>query len=271
MSRSHSDVTKVGSVTVDEWFHVASSGHRPHLRLFCLPPMGGSAAHFRDWSHHSSAFVELWAVDPPGRGSRHGVASRRRMDDLARELADAMEPHLDRPYSMFGHSLGGLVAFETVRALRRRGAPQPHHLFLAAIHAPDRGPYRRGIYDLPRNLLVKELTEVWGHRSAALGDEDILDLVLPYLRADCELYEHYAYSPEAPLDCAITAFHGTHDPLIQTPDVAAWAVQTVQSFNLEVFEGDHFFPEQTDFVRRLLSEISTSLGPAGAEIRARAR
>lgn len=258
-------------MTVDEWFQVAASGRRPQLRLFCLPPMGGCAAHFRGWSHHRSPFVEQWAVEPPGRGSRLHVPSRRRMNDLVRELADAMERHLDQPYSMFGHSLGGLIAFETVRALRRRGAPQPEHLFVAAMHAPDRGPYRRGIHDLPRNLLVKELSEVWGHRNAALGDDDVLDLVLPYLRADCELYEHYSYTAEAPLDCPITAFHGRHDSLIRESDVAAWAVQTVQAFHLEVFEGDHFFPDQADFVRPFLSEITASLGAARVMKQARGR
>ena len=80
---------------------------------------------FHAWRSHVSSLAELWAVEPPGRGRRLQVPCHRRMQDLVRELADAMEPHLDGPYSIFGHSLGGLVAFETVRVLRRRGAPQP--------------------------------------------------------------------------------------------------------------------------------------------------
>jgi len=249
-------------VTAYEWFRVAAPERRAKHRVFCLPPMGGCAAQFHGWSDHGSPFVELWAVEPPGRGSRFNVPSRRRMDDLVRELADAMEPHLEQPYSIFGHSLGGLIAFETVRALRRRGVCRPEHLFVAAMHAPDRGPYRRGIYNLPRNRFVKELAGVWGERGAALDDDDMLDLVLPYLRADCELYEHYEHVPEAPLDCPITAFHGIHDSLIRASDVAAWAVQTVDTFQLEVVAGDHFFPGQTDFARGLLGGIAESVRPA---------
>jgi medium-chain acyl-[acyl-carrier-protein] hydrolase len=256
-----SDFAAADATTVGDWFHVAMSRRRSLRRLFCLPPAGGGAVNFDAWRSRVSSFVELWAVEPPGRGRRLQVPCHRRMQDLARELADAMEPHLDRPYSMFGHSLGGLVAFETVRALRRRGAPQPDHLFVAAIHSPDRGPYRRGIHTLPRDLLVRELTHMGGTPNAVLEDEDLLDLVLPCVRADFELYESYSYLPEAPINCPITAFRGTNDASIRMSDMAAWAIQTLRPFRLETVEGDHFFPRDLDFVRRLASEISASSDP----------
>jgi medium-chain acyl-[acyl-carrier-protein] hydrolase len=180
------------------------------------------------------------------------------MQDLVRELADAMEPHLDRPYSIFGHSLGGLVAFETVRVLRRRGAPQPEHLFLAAIHSPDRAPDRRGLHTLPRHSLVRALAQMGGTQKAVLEDEDLLNLALPSVRADFELYESYSYVPDVPIDCPITAFHGSNDALIPMSDMAAWAIQTLQPFRLETVEGDHFFPSDLDFARRLASELPRS-------------
>ena len=106
--------------------------------------------------------------------------------------------------------------------------------------------------------LVRALAQMGGTQKAVLEDEDLLNLVLPSVRADFEIYESYSYVPDVPIDCPITAFHGSNDALIPMSDMAAWAIQTLQPFRLETVEGGHFFPSDLDFARRLASELPRS-------------
>ncbi|MGH1555837.1 thioesterase II family protein [Streptomyces sp. L7] len=108
------------------------------IRLVCLPYAGGSAAVYRTWNQLVPSDVAVCPVELPGRGMRIGEQPFSRLAPLVRALADAMEPLFDRPFALFGHSLGGLVAFELARLLRRRGWPVPCHLFVSASAAPAR-------------------------------------------------------------------------------------------------------------------------------------
>src|SRR5688572_27417607 len=92
------------------------------LRLLCYPYAGGSASLFGRWARKLPAGVELWALQPPGRETRLAEPAPHRMSELVSRLACAVEPHLDVPFAVFGHSLGALVCYELLQELRRRGA-----------------------------------------------------------------------------------------------------------------------------------------------------
>ena len=66
-------------------------------------------------------------------------------------------------------------------------------------------------------------------------------LMLPILRADFKVAQTYAYVPDAPLDCSITAYGGLQDPQATRQDLEAWREQTTASFSVKMFQGDHFF------------------------------
>jgi len=169
-----------------------------------------------------------------------GATLYTRLGDLLETLTDALYPHLDRPFALFGHSLGALLAFEVTRALRRRGAPLPAGLFVAACEAPDRLPSAQ-LHLLPDDALVAELRRLGGTPEQILRDPDFQALLLPIVRADLAVRETYAYAAEPPIPCPITVMIGSHDPQVDAAAAESWRLHTTAPTRVRRFWGDHFF------------------------------
>ncbi len=75
----------------------------------------------------------------------------------------------------------------------------------------------------------------------ALDNVELMNLLLPVLRADIAICETYVYSEEPPLPCPITALGGENDREVSLTDLEAWRDQTVGPFQICLFPGDHFF------------------------------
>lgn len=221
------------------WFPAAATGERP-TRIFCIPYAGGSAAAFARWRAVADERVELIPVQLPGRGARIRERPVDRLDRLAAMLAEALGPRLDRPFALFGHSMGALLAFETARTLRRTGLPVPAALFVSARRAPQRASMRPPLHRLSDAQLIAELRALDGTPAAVLEDEELLGLMLPIVRADLKAVETHHYEAEPRLDCPIRAFGGTRDS-IAPDDLSAWSEQTTRGFGLTMFDGGHFF------------------------------
>jgi len=160
---------------------------------------------------------------------------------LIEALAQALVPLLDKPFAFFGHSLGALVGFELARQLRRQSGVQPVRLFVSADRAPQIPHRDRPIHALPEEELLAELRRLNGIPGKVLEEAELMEIVLPVLRADFAVYENYVYSPEPPLHCPISAFGGLQDQRVSCGDLEAWRDQTSVSFSLRMFPGDHFF------------------------------
>lgn len=211
------------------------------LRLFCLPYAGGGSGVFRPWLHQLPAGVELRAAELPGREARIGMPPYRDLRQAVRDLARAGAPLLDRPYALFGHSMGALLAFELARLLRSAGLALPRVLLLSgrpAAHLPERHP---PLHRLPDQKLLAALKRFNCRRLDVLACPELLALCLPMLRADFALCETYRHRPAAPLECPTLVLGGLADPLVSQSDLFAWREQTCGPFALKMFPGDHFF------------------------------
>jgi surfactin synthase thioesterase subunit len=214
---------------------------QPQLRLFCLPYAGGGASIYRLWSRFLPEEVEVCPLALPGREQRIQEPAFTTMGALVVKLADVLRPHLDIPFAIFGHSMGGLISFELVRQLRRQGLPLPERLFVSAQRAPHLPLHRESFYQLPDAEFRASLYSMGGTPQAVLQNEELMQLMLPMLRADFTLYDTYVYTPEAPLSCPISAFYGEQDPLVTVREVGAWRDQAGGAFSLRSVPGDHFF------------------------------
>jgi surfactin synthase thioesterase subunit len=131
------------------WLYVPRNDVRMTTRLFCFPYAGGSAAIFREWPREFPESVQVCNVELPGRGRRLFEPPFTSMGPLVEEAARALADYLDRPFAIFGHSLGALVAFELARYLRVACGARPTHLFLSATRAPQTIRPESTKYDLP--------------------------------------------------------------------------------------------------------------------------
>ncbi|GAB3432926.1 thioesterase II family protein [Flindersiella endophytica] len=238
-----------------EWF-VRYGSNEPVLRLFCFSYAGGGSALFRSWTDRLLARVEVCAVQLPGRESRTAEPPYRRLKPLVDDLTLAVEPLLDKPFAMFGHSMGALVAFELTRQLRRASAPQPERLFLAAFRAPQLPSPNIRIHHLPDEVL-KTVLRKEGTPKEVLENEELMRALLPTLRADLELCDTYEFAPESPLEVPMSIFGGHQDVRVGRADLERWEDQAGAGFNLTMLPGSHFFVHSAQDL--LLAQLSTEL------------
>jgi medium-chain acyl-[acyl-carrier-protein] hydrolase len=225
-------------------------------RLLCLPHAGAGAATFRDWPRGLPPGVELVAVQLPGRESRLAEPPLDTMTELLPRLAEALRPYLDRPFALLGHSMGARVAFELARHLRRSG-PRPATLYVSGCPAPQL-PARPAVHDLPRDQFVTMLRRLGGTPSEVFDLPELLEMVLPVLRADFAVVETCTYTDEPPLDCRVVAFCGREDPEATPAEVEAWRAQTGSAFTMHVMDGGHFFlhERRADLLRLISADLN---------------
>lgn len=227
--------------TSNLWVTCPKPNPKAKLRLFCFPYAGGSAWVFRPWLNHLPTTIELCPIELPARGKRWAESPITRLDILIEALKTAILPHLNQPFAFFGHSMGGIVSFELTRLLAREYNVSPVYLFISGCRAPQIQDLDPPIHDLPETEFIDELHRLNGTPKVVLENAELMELVLPALRADFAMLETYSYSVDTPLNCPIAVFGGLQDNEVSPEDLQAWNLQTSKMFSWEMFEGDHFF------------------------------
>lgn len=210
------------------------------VRLFCLPYAGGGVAEFARWRLHLPADVEVAPISLPGRDGRRAEAPVRRVEPLAAAIAAAIGPALDRPWAIYGHSMGGALAFAVASALCSAGRRPPEHFFVGARGGPGKPP-GPALRELDDDAFLAALQARYAAiPPAILADRELLAFFLPALRADFEIAETAALEHLPPLPAPATAFVGADDRTATVEDAARWRPY-VANLTVVPLAGDHFF------------------------------
>jgi len=246
------------------WYVCPQTDPEARARLFLFPYAGGGPSVYTKWMHRLPGHLESFIAHYPGRGSRYREPAIRQLSVLVESLYCAIQPLLDKPFAFFGHSLGGLIAFELARHLRRNQRPQPAVLFVSAAGAPHLPDDHQAIHALPDDEFLDSVRQLNGIPAELLGEPEALQLLLPALRADLEALECYRYAPDqAPLDVPLIVFGGLADPRVDRERLKGWALHTNLRFKLRYFPGDHFFIRTAG--EAVLDAISAELTAAHAK------
>jgi medium-chain acyl-[acyl-carrier-protein] hydrolase len=160
---------------------------------------------------------------------------------LVQELAQGLFPFLGKPFAFFGHSMGATISFELARYLRREHHLMPRHLFVSGRRAPHMPATHAQTYNLPEPEFLVALRDLNGTPHEVLEQPDLMELMLPLLRADFELSETYTYSNGPLLDCPMSIYGGEEDNDVPREHLTAWGELTTGTVSLKMFPGDHFF------------------------------
>jgi medium-chain acyl-[acyl-carrier-protein] hydrolase len=253
------------------WITCPKPKPQARLRLFCFPYAGGGASIFHPWSKLLPPEIELCSIQLPGRESRLKETLFTQLLPLVESLSEALQPYLDKPFAFFGHSLGTLICFETARYLRRTYSLEPVHLFVAGRrppHLPDPEPI---LHTLPDLEFIQQVQRRYnGIPQIILQDRELMQVFLPTLRADFQLFEDYHYTEALPFNCPISAFGGWQDQRVTEKELAGWRDQTLRTFSLQMFPGGHFFLQsmRTSLLQTLTREMALFLNSPTMESRA---
>lgn len=227
------------------------------VKLFCFPPAGGGAATFRQWPASLPPSIAVYRIQPPGRETRFYENLLLSMGDYEDALLADLLHCVDGPFAFFGHSMGSLVAYRVARRLWHEHQIAPEHLFVSAFRSPQARPPKE-IHELPDANFLRELRETYdGIPEQLLDEPEVLDLMLPIVRADLTVVASHSYEPRPPLPCPITAFGGSDDRWIDETQLGEWAVQTAAEFRLRLFPGNHYYLNSAR--ENLLGELRSTL------------
>lgn len=222
------------------WFRLEGKRERPALRLFCFPYAGGGPSVFAGWADRLPASVEVVGVRLPGRENRFRERPYRAWAPLLEDLEALMRGVADLPFAFFGHSLGGRIAYELAKRLGEAGCRVPDQVIVSGCRAPgvaQRGPL---MHAMTTPDLRRRLEEMQGVPQEILGDDRIMNLLEPMLRADLELAEIWA-PPPVPIPSPIAALCGARDRIDPPEVMRPWSGATSGGFDYLEFEGGHFF------------------------------
>ena len=211
------------------------------MRLFCFPYAGGTAAVFRNWPRYLPSEIEVCAIQYPGRGSRFAEPLSEDVVDVMNAVYSDLQPFLKKPFAFFGHSMGGLVSYEFARRLHQEKQPEPFQLFVSGCSAPHEVIVDESTYNLPAPEFIAELRRLQGTPAEVLDNAELMQLMMPIIRADFKASQTYKYISGPPLECSLRAFGGLKDESVPREKVEAWSEHTRGLFRVQMLPGDHFF------------------------------
>jgi medium-chain acyl-[acyl-carrier-protein] hydrolase len=217
--------------------------------LLCFHHAGGGASAFRNWKKYLPREIDLVAVQLPGREHRFNDAYITSMDALINELFQSIRAEFKRPYILYGHSMGAVIAYEMVRKISDAIEPPPLFFIPTGRMAPQCIVKEcKNLHKLEDDDFCREFLErYYSDRLKSIFDErGLRNFFLPQLRADMELLETYQTKSWIVMDCPIMAVAGTEETDISESDLAAWRDHTNHNFASYRLPGGHFFIEKSE-------------------------
>ena len=231
-----------GTPPPTRWLTPSRDKPNATIRLFCFPYAGGSSTNiYRSWQKLLPETINVLPALLPGRGERIAEAPLDRLSHIVAAAGHELAPYFKQPFAFFGHSMGALICFELTRWLRRNNKPMPAHLFVSARRAPQLRELVEPIHDLPEPEFIERIREIKGTPEEVLNHAELMQLMIPMLRADFSVFETYSYESEPPLPCPLTVFSGVGDMEVSVADLSPWEELTSATYRLHLLPGDHFF------------------------------
>ncbi|MEV8631148.1 alpha/beta fold hydrolase [Streptosporangium sp. NPDC051023] len=220
--------------------------HRPDATrtLVCLGFCGGGAGPYLGWADVVPSDVTLAAICYPGREGRFAEEFAGDWDELAEDATAAVLAAADRPYVLFGHSMGGWMAFDVVSRLHRHGDRLPEALVVSSANAPSDGLRPRDMF--PSQGETDERLLHWMRVNGllpahVLDDPDLREMAVELMRADIRVRDSFHYRAGARVGVPLQVFTGADDGVIEPEATERWRELATNGFRHDTLPGGHFY------------------------------
>lgn len=229
------------------------------VRLLCFPYAGGSAAIFNKWAAYLDPRIELLPIELAGRGRRMHEPFYNTVPEAITDVFSTITKHItDQPYALFGHSMGGMIAYELAHRIREAGLQPPLHIFFSGRGAPHVArPDEKKYHLLNEADFQNEVLRLGGTPPEFFEHPELLELFLPLLKSDFKLAEAPVRETiPQPFEHDITVFLGKDEDL--TADQCdGWKKHTQGLCTTYYFEGGHFFIQHE--IPRIIATINRTV------------
>ncbi|MDP8241215.1 MAG: alpha/beta fold hydrolase [Candidatus Hatepunaea meridiana] len=197
--------------------------------LICLPHAGGYADGYSKLKHYLDNNIEQILVEYPGHGRKHREPLLTSLEELVDFVYNEIKPYLNTKYAVYGHSMGGRIAWLVSHRLRELNLPQPIQLFISGCPAPS-APFMS-----PDDVDFRTIFNLSGP-----GMDALREMFEPIIQADLKAVDDYQYETKEPLSVPITVCYGLEDDF-PVEDFLKWDIETTHKIDSHEFQGDHFF------------------------------
>ncbi|MEV6561011.1 alpha/beta fold hydrolase [Nocardia sp. NPDC051756] len=234
-------------------FHKPRSADNPPL-VIC-PHAGGGASTYRPFSKALSAHFDVILLQYPGRQDRAREPVRDTIEETAADAFDefARSPfNRGVPITLFGHSMGTMVAFEFARLADAAGVPV-RLLGVSGACAPWQ------VADMPPHPteddeLLDHVGGLQGTGADLLANRELMRMALPALKGDYRAFDAYSCPGDVTIGTRIEVMGGSEDEYVGIGDLFAWQQHTEQELAVTMFDGGHFYlDDQVEGITEILS------------------
>lgn len=231
--------------------------------MFCIPYAGSSAAFYNSWSKTVEPFIKIHPLELAGRGKRSNEAFYENMEEAVEDLYKIINPYITSKtrYAIYGHSLGGLLAYNLTKKIQKVNSNLPVQLFLSGRGAPHIKKREIVYHDLPLDQLLDTIEKLGGTPKSILNNRDFQEYYIPIIRADFKLIDTYEIEEKRiKLDTNISVFCGENDD-ITYDEMIGWKEYTCETCNLYWFNGNHFFLHECkdEVINNINNQLKVSL------------
>jgi len=232
------------------------------LTLFCFACAGASAAPYQRWNRNVPSWLHVVPVERPGRGRRHREPHLRDFSSLVGALTQELAANLPRRYALFGHSLGGLLAFACAHEIRRLALHPPLAVCVAGSAALSRRDDARFRSLQSDQAVEEELRRQNGTPEEVYGDAELRRMTFDAATADFAACGSFRHRPAPPLTMPLFVFGGDKDEIARDA-LHAWATETTAHTTFDIFNGGHFFlrERETEFLEKLIERLADLQSP----------
>ncbi|MEU3568586.1 alpha/beta fold hydrolase [Kitasatospora sp. NPDC036755] len=216
--------------------------------LVCLAFCGGGTGPYRDWLDLVDGSTEFALVCYPGREGRFAEPFAATWDELAEDAAESvLQAAGGRPYTLFGHSMGGWMAYDVAARLEARGAHAPARLIVSSCNAADRGVTERDRF--PRiedadGRLLDWMREIGLLPEYVLADADLSEMAVELMRADIVVRDSYRPTPGVSVGMPVQVLYGEDDAVIEPAVAEQWARCVRGELRVDRLPGGHFYHQR---------------------------
>jgi len=210
------------------------------MNLFCFPFAGGNKYSYNHFMPFAAEKIKIIPLELPGRGARMREPLITNMNEMVNDLYKIIVQDLSKPYAFYGHSMGAVLAYLTVKRIVNNNLIPPVYLFVSGKEAPSVSNDDPKRHLMPREEFIAELREMGGSPEQLLNDDELMNFFEPVLRADFEAMELYEYEETSSLNIPVLSMIGLEED-ITDEEVEAWQKETSQKIEIVKFEGKHFF------------------------------
>lgn len=211
--------------------------------LFCLPYSGGSKNIFYKWTKNLSKDINMIPIELKGRGERTNEGFYKDIKDAVDDVVNIINKYSsDEDYIIFGHSLGGLLAYEAYFEIIRRNMKIPGIIIFSGCAAPFLKRKTENISNLPDEIFINKVISLGGTPKEITQYKELLDIFIPILHNDFRIIEEYEQNKNPQkISCKSKIIYGHNDRMVNPNEIICWKECTEGEIEFYEIEGNHFY------------------------------